>query len=221
MRHAAQKRPSTGRSLSLRVRALLAGGLVLGLGATATAASWNDSEYATATLTTSTFNTESSVGGAAYADNLTSPGTTVTLPVGGFSPGVKVYVPVLIRTKANSIAGTTVLSGAALTGSGPTAAADVTLFTNNFSYRVVRTVATCNDLAFTSGTPVWVVGSAGAGSVLTAGQPGAATPLAAATSGAPGASTGFCFEVLLSATAPNDLQGKTVSATWHFLSTSN
>ena len=38
---------------------------------------------------------------------------------------------------------------------------------------------------------------------------------------APGVETGFCFEVLLSALAANDLQGKTASATWQFLSTSN
>lgn len=203
------------------MRALLAGGLVLGIGAAVTAASWNDSEYATATLSTSSFNTESNVNGVGYLDNVTSPGTTVTLPVGAFSPGVRGYLQVLIRTKATSIAGTTVLGAPVVTGTGPTAVADAAAFTTNFSYRVVRTSATCNSTAFT-GTPVWVVGSSSAGLPLNTGQNGGVTNvLAAAAPAAPGVETGFCFEVLLSALAANDLQGKTASATWQFLSTSN
>jgi len=220
MRHAAQTRPSTrgGRLPFLRVRALLAGGLVLGVGAAVTAASWNDSEYATATLTTSTFNTESNVGGVGYLDNAASPGTTVTLPVGAFSPGTTGYLPVLIRTKATSIAGTVVLNGAVFTGT------DATLLRDVFVYRVVRTTATCDASAFTTGTPVFVVGTstASAAPLLTVGQNGGVSnTLAAAALAAPGAPTGFCFEVTLPSTAANTLQGKTASATWQFLATSN
>lgn len=215
MRHAAPMPPRERkrRLPLLRVRALLAGGLVLGLGAAVTAASWNDSEYATATLTTSTFNTESSVGGTAYTDNATSPGTTVTLPVGAFSPGVTGYLPVLIRAKATSIAGTVVLNGATFTGT------DASLLSTAFVYRVVRTTATCDATAFT-GSPTWVVGTstASAAPALTVGQNGGVTNVVAA---APGAVTGFCFEVTLPATAANTLQGKTAAATWQFLATSN
>ena len=219
MRHAAQTRPSErgGRLPFLRVRALLAGGLVLGVGAAVTAASWNDSEYATATLSTSTFNTESNVGGVGYLDNATSPGTTVTLPVGAFSPGTTGYLPVLIQTKATSIAGTVVLNGAVFTGT------DAALLRDAFVYRVVRTTATCNASAF-SGTPVFVVGTstASAAPLLTVGQnSGVSNTLAAAAPTAAGAPTGFCFEVTLPSTAANTLQGKTASATWQFLATSN
>jgi predicted ribosomally synthesized peptide with SipW-like signal peptide len=220
MRHAAQKRSAGKRLPFLRARALLAGGLVLGLGATVTAASWNDSEYATATLSTSTFNTESNVNALGYVDAPTAPGTTVTLPVGAFSPNVKGYLQVLIRTKANSIAGTVVLNPGVVTGSGPNAAADALAFTQNFSYRVVRTTTTCNDQAFL-GSPVWVVGTAGGGVALNTGQTGGVNVLAAATPTLPGSATGFCFEVLLSGSAPNDLQGKSAAATWQFLATSN
>ena len=45
--------------------------------------------------------------------------------------------------------------------------------------------------------------------------------LAAATSAAPGAATGFCFEVTLPAGASNTLQGKTATATWQFVTTSS
>ena len=201
----------------LRVRALLAGGLVLGIGAAVTSAAWNDSEFATATITTSTFNTESSVGGTAYTDNVASPGTTVTLPVGAFSPGVTGYLPVLIRTKATSIAGTVVLNGAVFTGT------DATLLSTAFVYRVVRTTATCDATAFT-GSPTWVVGTstASAAPALTVGQNGGVTNVVAAGApAAPGAATGFCFEVTLPSAAASTLQGKTASATWQFVATSN
>jgi predicted ribosomally synthesized peptide with SipW-like signal peptide len=201
----------------LRVRALLAGGLVLGLGAAVTLAAWNDSEFATATITTSTFNTESSVGGTAYADNASTPGATVTLPVGAFSPGVTSYLPVLVRAKATSIAGTVALNGAVFTGT------DATVLSTAFVYRVVRTTATCDATAF-AGSPTWVVGTstASAAPALTVGQNGGVSNVVAAGApAAPGAATGFCFEVTLPASAASTLQGKTASATWQLLATSN
>jgi len=217
MKHATERRR---RLPLLRVRALLAGGLVLGVGAAVTSAAWNDAEFATATITTSSFNTESSVGGTAYTaytDNVASPGTTVTLPVGAFSPGVTGYLPVLIRTKATSIAGTVALNGAVFTGT------DAASLSTAFVYRVVRTTATCDATAFT-GTPTWVVGTATASAApaLTVGQNGGVSNvLAAGAPAAPGAVTGFCFEVTLPSSAASALQGKTASATWQFVATSN
>ena len=214
MKHATETRR---RLPLLRVRALLAGGLVLGVGAAVTSAAWNDAEFATATITTSTFNTESSVGGTAYTDNIASPGTTVTLPVGAFSPGVTGYLPVLIRTKATSIAGTVALNGAVFTGT------DAASLSTAFVYRVVRTTATCDATAFT-GTPTWVVGTATASAApaLTVGQNGGVSNvLAAGAPAAPGAVTGFCFEVTLPSSAASALQGKTASATWQFVASSN
>src|SRR5690606_23874046 len=56
---------------SRKVRALLAGGVVLGIGAAATLAAWNDSEYAGATFTAGSFNLEGAVDGAdgSYTDH--------------------------------------------------------------------------------------------------------------------------------------------------------
>ena len=45
----------------LRVRALLAGALVLGLGGSVTLASWTDTEYAAGSFGASSFQTESNV----------------------------------------------------------------------------------------------------------------------------------------------------------------
>ncbi|UAJ78814.1 hypothetical protein IT072_16515 [Leifsonia sp. ZF2019] len=207
--------PPRSRSVrALRLRAVLASGLVLGVGAAVTLASWTDNEFATGAFQTSVFNTQSSVNGGAYTDNSVSPGATFTV-AGPFAPGVSSYLPVLIQTTANSVAGTTVLNGAVLGGS------DAATLGAALVYRVVRTTATCNAAAFT-GSPAFVVGAAGTTRALTAGQEtGVTNPLAAATSSSPGAATGFCFEVTLPAGAANSLQGKTATATWQFVSTSS
>jgi len=204
-----------GRRFSLRLRAVLAGGLVLGVGATVTLASWNDSEYASGSFTTSVFDTESNVQGGGYADNSTAPGPTVTFSGAGFSPGASEYFNVLIRTKANSTAGTAVLNAATLGGT------DAATLGAALVYRVVRTTGTCNSSAFT-GSPVFVVGAAATFRALTLGQEtGVTNTLATATVSAPGAPTGFCFEVTLPAGAANSLQGKTATATWQFVATSS
>ncbi|MDR2320511.1 MAG: SipW-dependent-type signal peptide-containing protein, partial [Microbacterium sp.] len=60
------------RGLALRrIRAVLAGGLVLGVGATVTLASWNDGEYATGTSTAGTFDV---VGGIIGGGIFLNPG---------------------------------------------------------------------------------------------------------------------------------------------------
>ena len=48
---------------SRKVRAILAGGLVLGLGAAVTLAAWNDSEFAKGTFTSGSLNIQGSVDG--------------------------------------------------------------------------------------------------------------------------------------------------------------
>jgi predicted ribosomally synthesized peptide with SipW-like signal peptide len=203
------------RRSPVRLRAALAGGLVLGVTASFTLASWNDAEYASGAFTASVFRTESSVQGAGYASNTTSPGATVTLAGAGFTPSTSAYFPVLIRTTTNSIAGRATLYGATLGG------ADASTLGVALVYRVVRTTSTCDATAFT-GTPTYVVGAASTFRALTAGQEsGVSTSLAAATGIAPGAPTGFCFEVTLPTGAAGSLQGKTSTATWQFIATSS
>ena len=203
------------RRFSLRLRAVLAGGLVFGVGGTVTLASWNDSEYASGSFMASVFSTESAVQGGGYADNSTAPGPTVTFSGAGFSPGVSGYFPVLIRTKANSVAGTVVLDAATLGG------ADAATLGVAFVYRVVRTTGTCDATAFT-GSPIFVVGAAATYRALTVGQEaGVTNMLVAATATLPAVPTGFCFEVTLPANAANSLQGKSATATWQFVATSS
>jgi predicted ribosomally synthesized peptide with SipW-like signal peptide len=200
----------------LRLRALLSGGLVLGLGAVMTLASWNDSEYATTTLSTSVFNTESSLnGGSTYADNAAPPGPSVTFSGAVFAPGDVQYWNILTRTKAKSIPGTLTVPAPALGG------ANTATLSQYFVYRVVNTTAACNAAAFTT-SPVWVVGNPTTKRPLTAGQEAGVTiSLPAATATLPSAVTGLCFEMTLLDTAPITVQGQVSTATWHFVATSS
>ena len=61
-----------------RIRAILAGGLVLGVGAAATLAAWNDSEYGAATFTAGRFDIVGSTDGTTFASHATS-GAAATL----------------------------------------------------------------------------------------------------------------------------------------------
>ncbi|TPW76817.1 SipW-dependent-type signal peptide-containing protein [Schumannella sp. 10F1B-5-1] len=205
------------RRVSVRVRAAIAGGLALGLGAGFTLAAWNDAEMARGTFTASYFGTQSSVNGGAFADSATAPGVTVALSATGFVPGVPSYTNVRIRTIAQSVTGTASLGGATMSGTG---GATLGAWTQ---YRVVRldTAATCDATAF-AGTPNWVVGSASTAPTLTTGQnSGVVNPLAAAAGATPGTATAFCFQVYLAENAPTTTQTLSGSATWTFTTQSS
>lgn len=208
---------SARRRVSVRVRAAIAGGLALGLGAGLTLAAWNDAEMARGTFTASHFGTQSSVNGGAFADNSTAPGVTVALSATGFVPGVPSYTNVRIRTIAQSVTGTASLGAATMSGTG------AALLGTYLQYRVVRidTAATCDATAFT-GSPNWVVGSASAAPSPTVGQnSGVVNPLAAAAGATPGTATAFCFQVYLAASAPTTTQTLSGSATWTFTTQSS
>jgi predicted ribosomally synthesized peptide with SipW-like signal peptide len=208
--------PGTRRLWStIRIRVVLASGLILGVSATLTLASWNDAEFASGAFTASLFGTESNVQGAGYANNGTSPGPTVTFSGAGFTPAATTYFPVLIRTTTGSVAGTATLAGASLGGT------DAATLGVALVYRVVRTTGTCDLTAF-AGTPTFVVGASATFRALTTGQEsGVTNTLAAATLLDPGTPTGFCFEITLPAGADGSLQGKTSTATWQFTATSS
>ena len=74
-----------------KVAALLAGGLVLGVGTMATLASWNDSEFASATFTAGRFNLEGSTdAGVTYTEHSTADSAgaiAFSVPVDNLSPG--------------------------------------------------------------------------------------------------------------------------------------
>ena len=69
-------------STSTQVKAMLAGGLVLGIGAAVTLAAWNDSEFATGIFTSGHFEMEGSTDGTAFSINDSAPGLGLTFSLG-------------------------------------------------------------------------------------------------------------------------------------------
>jgi predicted ribosomally synthesized peptide with SipW-like signal peptide len=174
-------RPPRGLRASIRVRAALAGGLVFGLAAGVTVASWTDAESATASFGTTRFGVEQSVAGGAYTTS-----TSVALTVTGVYPGStgRVFVPILLRTTPGSLAGTITIAHAAV--------ASPAGLTSVLRYRMARS-ASCDASVF-SGSPVYLAGDAATtlpvSSALTATSAGA---LAAAG----GSTLGLCLEFSL------------------------
>jgi hypothetical protein len=164
------------------VRAALAGGLVFGLGAGLTVASWTDAARVhSPALTASVFGIEVKAGSGSYSGLATS----VTVNVTGVYPGTTgaVYLPILVRTTAGSVAGTVSFAHPA---SGASGLAPV------LRYRVVRS-ASCAASAFT-GSPTWVVGDASTFPLVTTAQPAVAGPAVAANGGSEAA---YCVEFTL------------------------
>lgn len=174
-----RRRPRT----SIRVRAALAGGLVFGLGAGLTVASWTDAAYVrTPSIVASSFALQTKVGSAAYSDAV-----TIAVPVAGIYPGASgaVYVPILVRTKTGSVSGTATFAHPASAATG---------LSSVLRYRVVRSV-TCAASAFTAPpTPTWVVGGASSYPFVTTGQSAVAGPSLGANAGSEAA---YCVEFSL------------------------
>lgn len=77
-----------------RIFAVLAGGLVLGVGAAVTLAAWNDSEFAKSTFTTGSFTFQGSPDGTTFTDHASEGGAaSLTFSAGydNLAPGDKVY----------------------------------------------------------------------------------------------------------------------------------
>lgn len=218
---------SRGTRRSSKFKAMLAGGAVLGLGATVTLAAWTDTEWVFAGnaagngpgLGTSVFeveqNTTNPYTEASFVQNETNPGGAVQFGVSALTltPGDAVYAPVALRTIAGSIAGTVTLQPAVPATGITVTDANQALF-NALTVRVAvsTTTTTCNAAAFTAGTiiangPLATTG-ASAGQALTA---------------ASGNVQHYCFEITLPAnptlpggTPLSALQGRTAAPAWNF-----
>jgi predicted ribosomally synthesized peptide with SipW-like signal peptide len=201
-----------------RVRALLAGGLVLGIGATATLAAWTDQEFTHATITAGTFAVESRVSaGAAFVSAPSNP--TLALNATGLYPGEKRAAWIQIRDRG-SVGGVVSLSGVAVTGADGSAPVLNSLALRNglkASVAVNTGLGPGTDPATwctTSTTATSTTGAAGIGTVP--------TPTATGTLIAAGAQQNivtFCVILELPAGADNSVQGGAVIPTWTFTAT--
>jgi len=196
-----------------KILAVLAGGLVLGVGTAVTLAVWNDSEFANGTFTAGAFNLQGSTDGTAYADH-DSAGSAATLAftlpaglVGNMSPTSSVYAGFWVRLAA----GTT--SGATLVADGTTTDQPSSSNSEHLSYSIYQLApgATC-DAATATGTPI------ATGTTLEAQSGATAVPLSAgATASEPGTAVQLCFKVTADAALEPSL---VTNATWKFTATS-
>jgi len=190
-----------------KIRALLAAGLVLGVGATVTLAAWNDSEYAGGSFGAGSFNLQGSTDGTSYSDHASAGGAATlgfTVNPTNLAPGDTVYAPFAVRLAAGTTTGASVaLQGVTNTGT-----------VTNLSYTVVRTTSiTCNAAAVTGGTALVPAGTA----MSSIGTPSPFTLAKGADASTAGAPQYLCFAVTAGA---NLVQGQTGTATWQFQATS-
>lgn len=193
------------RRFTGRVRAILAGGLILGVGATVTLAAWNDSEFATGTFQAGTFDLQGSTDGTTFSDHASAPGAALGFTVNPttLSPGDVVYAPFAVRLAANTT------SPATVTLTAPSTTGDVA----NLTYTLIQpTSFGCTSA--TTGTAL-VAAATAVGTV-----PGTVTFDLA--QGSPvtnaGAPVNLCFKV----TAGTGLtQSQAGTATWQFQALSN
>lgn len=217
-RDSSQARPESRRQIrrrrtklrNRRIKAVLAGGLVFGIGATATVASWTDTEVADGSFEAGTFNIELSV------DGQWSNTREMKFQATSMFPGSKVYAPVFVRTTPG-----TTMDGA-LSVSGEGIGGSPTGIGQSLTYRAVtRSIATtdgftCNADSFNASDP-FVFGTASARIPLRDPATGKATSGKPQEIKAAGGSVqAYCFEVLLPENTPNSAQGTEADHTWTF-----
>jgi len=189
-----------GRRLSRRgtVRAILAGGLVLGVGAAITLAAWNDSEFATGTFTAGSFNIQGSAGDptsdTGWADHATSDDAATldfTVNASELTPGDTVYAPFSLRVDPTKNS----YDAAVVPGATPVAVTGA-LATYLTTATYVSTYEDC------------VAGTPGSTTFTTATLTSDSTPQT------------LCLAVTMSSSAPTTAQGGSATAVWEFDATS-
>ncbi|MBP6684936.1 MAG: SipW-dependent-type signal peptide-containing protein [Leucobacter sp.] len=182
---------STKRQGWTKARAVLAGGLVLGVGAAITLAAWTDNEWARGLFGSGTFGIEGSTDGAAFSEHPTSGSPAqLNFAVGAdnLAPSSEVYAGFAVRLESDSTYAATV-----------DVAQDTSdaLAGTTASY-VYTTDATCDANAYAAGTnpngasfeldaldaPAFLCFKVAAGSTLAQGANGSITWTFTAESGA-------------------------------------
>lgn len=185
------------RSRSKKVRAVLAGGLVLGVGAAVVLAAWNDSEFATGTFAAGDFGIQGSLDGTAFSEHDGTPGNdpaalAFAVDADNLAPEQPVYAAFAVRLKPSSTSAASV----SIEASSAAAIAD------HLTYSLVSTGADfgCDAAAFAGGTAL-------------------VSDAATTTSSAPaifalptlGTVVNLCFEVAPGATLPPGAASGSVS----------
>lgn len=189
--------------VSRKIAAVLAGGLVLGIGAATTMAAWTDSQYAKATFTAGVFKLESSADGSAWAKHTSSSPAQLSVGTAGMSPGVSGFGFLDVRTTGESdLAGTAALLPATV-GSGSSDMVGAL----EFRAKALTGGVSCN--ASTLGAAPYTA--------VTGLPTGLGGQVLAAVSGNV---VRFCLEVRMKTGAPSSIQGESTNLTWAVQGTS-
>lgn len=197
---------------SRRIKAILAGGLAFGVGATVTVAAWTDSEEASGSFEAGRFNIELSADGEwANTDE-------AKFDVDNMFPGQKAYLPVLVKTTTD----TTIDGKLTVTNDGATGSANGIV--DHLLYRAVTksdangypVQFACGESAFDDGNATFVFGAQNAsGLQLNTGAVQNDIP-EVKVAGQAGPTRIYCFEVVLAGNTPSAAQGSTASNIWEF-----
>lgn len=200
--------PATDRSKSRKFKAILAGGLVLGLGAAVTLAAWNDSEFVIGNFGNGHFKMVGSEDGTSFSNHDTSAtadSLSFSLGYDNLSPDDTVAAPYVVHLDATSDYPATV-SVEAATGSQAT---------DKLRYKIIEvaSVAACTPSA--TATPEETVVPT---SSFNADPGQGSFELETSTNGTDaGPNVYLCIQV----TADPELdQDETATATWQFVASS-
>lgn len=204
-------------SRSRKRKAILAGGIVLGLGASMTLAAWTDDVWVSSSFSAGRFNVQGAVdlAGTAWGEYNTSGGAgplIFTVPVTAMSPGDSVFAPLNLRvdpTKNSYDAAITLPTAPSAPATGDAnkaffGALKVTL------YNV--TPSNCSSTGTSLATPLSGFNGVALGTTTT-------SPLLTLNKNS--TPQGICFKISLPAGAPMTVQGGTTGAlSWNFNATS-
>jgi predicted ribosomally synthesized peptide with SipW-like signal peptide len=141
--------PSADKSKRRKAKAILAGGLVLGIGAAVTLAAWNDSEFIKGAFGSGHLDIESTTdANTAFADHGTSAAAlTFTTAFGNMSPDDTVAMPFAVRLDRASTYDASVTVGKPNTDGDDNAKA-------NLGYRIITVASFADCQAGATGTLV-------------------------------------------------------------------
>lgn len=187
-----------------RTRAVLAGGLVLGIGLTMTLAAWTDQEVASTTVQAGTFSLVSQTRDSPLGSHPAGSTASLGLDATGLYPGVSRAGWIQLRT-SGTLGGAVTLSGVTATATG---AADQALL-SALSARIF-TVTQPSDCTTTA--------TGGTSLALSAVPTSTQLPPVMVQGNGANAVT-YCVVLTLSAGAPTTAQGGTVTPVWTFTGT--
>lgn len=192
-----------------RIKAVLAGGLVFGIGSTATLAAWTDTETASGTFEAGKFKIDLSV------DKTWSNSREMTFKATGMYPGSTVYAPAYVRTTADTtMKGQIQVAGNGVAGTSNTIAGNLEYraVTRSFPSAAEAFASACDASSF-SGSSTFVFGGGTSKQPLRTSVTSSSKQTVSSVAGSVQA---YCFEVVLPTSTPSLAQGTSAAHTWTF-----